>query len=61
MKKQLSYFIIASAVMLLAIPAMAANLVTTSGNVIEISSIDSDWTWSDTITKGINITGVKIN
>lgn len=60
MKKQLNYLLIAVAITLLAIPAMAANTITASGNVITITSIDSDWTWSDTISSTDYPYGIKL-
>ncbi|MBW2591853.1 MAG: hypothetical protein JRE58_02415 [Deltaproteobacteria bacterium] len=47
MKKILSTITaLALALCLLTAPAMAANTVTSDGNFIYITDIDSDWTWS---------------
>ena len=42
----------------------AANTITHSGNVIEITNIDSDWTWTDTLTAltdGIWVKSIQFN
>ena len=48
----------------LAVPAMAVNTITQSGNVLEISVLDADWTWSTTFpgraTEGMKIGDVEI-
>ena len=65
MKRSLNVFCLALIVCLAAaLPAAAANTVTLTDNVITISAIDSDWTWTDTLsrmTAGVKVVLVRFN
>ena len=38
-----------------------ANTINRVGNVVELSAIDTDWTWSDTFTESIYENGLRID
>jgi len=58
------YLFIIIAFLTFAIPCQAGNTVNHVGNVIEISAIDSDWTWTDTLPErsdGIKVKSIQFN
>ena len=64
MKKTLSIIAVALALYLLTAPAGAANTVTSNNGSVEISAIDSDWSWSDTfsnVSSGMRLISIRFN